>query len=285
MLFNPHVRTGNVPALFADLAKKHGPVFRIHAPFTKKGMLVLAGPEVNKWTQRFGRSYMRSKDCLEDFEKVYGASRILPSMDGADHFRMRKAIQRAISRQALEGRLDELYRHARETMETWRVGDVLPVVETCKRLMNSQFSRLSVGIDTQEEFQDLIEFKERSLVTHVQRALPKFMLNSPGMKRRRKRIGRLVERIQAVHTPAQRAGCPKDIVDDLLSLHASDPQFLPETDLSFALVSPLIVSLYLGNALSFALHDLLTRPDLYERIQEEADRVFRPWRPGLRGPG
>ena len=237
-------------------------------------MLVLAGPEANRWMQRSGRSYLRSQDYLEDFGKVYGASRILPSMDGADHFRMRKAIHMTYSREALESRLDELYRHARKYMEKWRVGDTLPVVKTCKEFTNAQFSQLSVGIDTRDEFQDLLEFKERSLVTHVQHALPKFMLNTPGMKRRRKQIGNLMERIQAVHTPAQRAGCPRDIVDDLLSLHASDPQFLPETDLIFSLVSPLIVSLYLGNALSFALHNLLSRPDLYERIQAEADQVF-----------
>ena len=274
LLFNPHVRTGNLPALFADLASKHGPVFRIRTPLARKGMLMLAGPEVNQWMQRLGRGYLRSKDYLEDFEKVYGASRILPSMDGADHFRMRKAIQNAYSRASLAGRLDELYRHARKYMERWRVGDVLPAVATCKQLMNAQFSQLSVAIDTENDFQDLIEFKERSLITHVQNALPKFMLNTPGMRRRKKRIGDLVERIRSVHTPAQRAGCPRDVVDDLLSLHAADPQFLPETDLNFSLVSPLIVSLYLGNALSFALHELLVRPDLYERIQAEADRVF-----------
>ena len=274
VLFNRHIRTGNLPALFADLTRKHGPVFSFRAPFAKKEMLVLAGPEVNRWMQRSGRNYLRSKDYLEAFEKVYGASRILPSMDGADHFRMRKAIHPTYSRAALEGRLDELYRHARAYMERWRVGDILPVVKTCKEFTNAQFSQLSVGIDTQDDFQDLLEFKERSLVTHVQNALPKFMLNTPGMKRRKKRIGSLVDRIQAVHTPAQRTGCPRDIVDDLLSLHASDPQFLPETDLTFSLVSPLIVSLYLGNALSFALHALLLRPDMYEQIQVEADRVF-----------
>ena len=274
VLLSPHVRTGNLPALFADLSRKHGPVFRIRTPFSREGMLVLAGPEANRWMQRSGRSYLRSKDYLEDFEKVYGASRILPSMDGADQFRMRKAIHMTYSRVALESRLDELYRHAREYMERWRVGDILPVVKMCKEFTNAQFSQLSVGIDTQDEFQDLLEFKERSLVTHIQGALPKFMLNTPGMKRRKKQIGNLVERIRAVHTPAQRAGCPRDIVDDLLSLHANDPQFLPETDLIFSLVSPLIVSLYLGNALSFALHNLLSRPDLYEQIQAEADKVF-----------
>ncbi len=274
LLLSPALRTGNIPALFADIARKNGPVFRLGLPFQKKGMLFLAGPGVNHWMQRFGRIHLRSRDYLSGFEQVYGASRILPSMDGADHFRMRKAIQATYSRTALADRLDELYYYSREHMAKWKVGDVLPTVQACQDFINTQFSQLSVGINTQEEFQDLIKFKERSLVTHVQRALPQFMLKTPGMNRRKKRIGELVSRIMAAHTPTQRAGCPRDIVDDVLSLHAADPQFLPETDLPFSLVSPLIVSLYMGNAMSFALYNLLRRPELYKQIQEEADRVF-----------
>ena len=34
---------------------------------------------------------MRNKDCLADWEKVYGANRTLPGMDGAEHYRLRKA--------------------------------------------------------------------------------------------------------------------------------------------------------------------------------------------------
>ena len=274
LLFSPILRTGNVPALFADLARRHGPVFRLSVPFKREGMLFLAGREANRWIQQVGRNYVRSKDYLSRFEQEYGASRILPSMDGADHFRMRKAIRATYSRSALADRLDELYRHAREHLATWKVGDVLPAVQACKDFTNAQFSQLSVGINTQEDFPELIKFKERSLVVHVQRMLPKFMLKTPAMKRRKKRIGDLVERIQAAHTPAQRVGCPVDITDNVLSLHAADPQFLPETDLPFSLISPLIVSLYMGNALSFALYNLLRDPELHRRIQEEADRVF-----------
>jgi len=274
LLFSPAFPTGNIPALFADIARKHGPVFRLNVPFMKGGMLFLAGRGANRWIQQVGRNYVRSKDYLSGFEQEYGASRILPSMDGADHFRMRKAIQATYSRAALAGRLDELYHHARKHLATWKVGDVLPAVQSCKDFTNAQFSQLSVGIDTQKDFKDLIKFKERSLVVHVQRVLPKFMLKTPGMKRRKKRIGDLVERIQAAHTPAQRIGCPQDITDNILSLHAADPQFLPETDLPFSIISPLIVSLYMGNALSFALYNLLRDPELYRQIQEEADRVF-----------
>ena len=43
LLLNPHVRDGNLPALFADLAEEHGPVFEIRPPF-KEPMIFLAGP-------------------------------------------------------------------------------------------------------------------------------------------------------------------------------------------------------------------------------------------------
>ncbi|MCY4259097.1 MAG: cytochrome P450 [Rhodobacteraceae bacterium] len=274
LLFSPAFRTGNVPALFADMARKNGPVFRLNVPFKKGGILFLVGREANRWMQQVSRSYVRSKDCLTGFEQEYGASRILPSMDGTDHFRMRKAIQATYSRAALADRLDELYHHSREHLATWKVGDVLPAVQACKDFTNAQFSQLSVGINTEEDFHDLIKFKERSLIVHVQKVLPKFMLKTPGMKRRKKRIGDLVDRIQAAHTPAQRVGCPQDITDNIMSLHAADPQFLPETDLPFSIISPLIVSLYMGNALSFALYTLLRDPQLYRQIQEESDRVF-----------
>ena len=73
LLFNRHVRDGNLHALFADLGKEYGPVFQIRPPF-KKPMTFLAGPEANRWVHRRGRRYLRAKDYFSDFEKVYGAS-------------------------------------------------------------------------------------------------------------------------------------------------------------------------------------------------------------------
>ena len=84
-LFNPHIRDGNIPALFADLAREYGPVFQISPPF-KETMIFLAGTETNQWVQRRGRMYLRARDYFVDFEKVYGSSGVLPSLDGADHF-------------------------------------------------------------------------------------------------------------------------------------------------------------------------------------------------------
>ena len=93
LLFNRHLRTGNIPALFADLARHYGPVFELRPPFSKQSYIFLAGPEVNNWVQKHGRLFLRSKEYLASAEAAHGASRTIHTMDGADHFHLRKALQ------------------------------------------------------------------------------------------------------------------------------------------------------------------------------------------------
>ncbi len=273
LLLNPHVRDGNIPALFADLTQEYGPVFEIRPPFAQP-LTCLAGPQVNHWAHRHGRMYLRSGDYFADFEKVYGAHGVLPSMDGTDHFRLRKAMGPAYSRGRLAGQMDQVFHQARKYMANWTVGDSYAAKRMCRRMINSQISPLSVSVDSQDIIDDLMTYKERALNTHIVKILPKFLLNTPGMKRRAKAVDTLLERVQRVHTPAQRAGCPRNLADDWLSLHASDPQLVPESNLRFALSAALIASVYLGDALSFAVYAMASQPALCERIRREADALF-----------
>ena len=267
-----HLRSGNVPALFAELTKEYGPVFQIRPPFARP-MTFLSGPEANHWVHRHGRLHLKAGNYFADFEKVYGAHGVLPSLDGADHFRLRKAMGPAYSRARLSGQLDEVYRRAREYMADWTVGEAVPV-RSCRKMINAQLSPLSLSVESQDIIDDLMDFKERALTTHIVNALPRFMLNTPGMKRRAKAVDTLLERIQSVHTPAQRAGCPRNLADDWLSLHASDPQLVPEANLRFALSAALVASVYLGDALSFAVYAMASQPELHGRIRAEADALF-----------
>lgn len=273
LVLNPHARTGNLPALFADLTKQYGPVFEIAPPFSKKNIF-LSGPEVNRWVRRHGRKYLTSKSYFGDFEKVYGAVGVLPSLDGVDHFRYRKTMTPAYSRGRLEGQLDMVYRKAREYMADWEVGESYPCRDLCRKMINAQMSPLSLSVDTQDIMDDIIAYKERALTTHLLNILPKFMLKTPGMKRRAKAIDTLMERVQSVHTAAQRAGCPRNLVDDLLNLHANDPLLMPESNLSFALSAAVLASMYLGDGFSFALYAMVSQPELYDKIRSEADALF-----------
>ena len=273
MLLNPHLRSGNLPAIVAELAKEYGPVFEFRPPF-KEPMLFLVGPETNRWAHRHGRIYVRTKDYFADFEKVYGANGVLPSLDGADHFRLRKAISPAYSRGRLADSADLLYEYARNFMANWKVGDAYQARSLCRRMANAQISPLSVGVDSQDIFDDLSVYKERALTVKIMKAMPGFMLKTPGMKRRAATVDTLLKRVQSVHTTEQRAGCPRDLADDWLSLHGSDPQFVPQSNLRFALSAALVASVYLGDALSFVLYAMATQPELYERIRSEADALF-----------
>ena len=272
LFHSPNLRSGNVPALFAEMAKEYGPVYQISPPFGKP-MIFLAGPEVNRWVNRHGRTHLRAGTYFADFEKIYGAHGVLPSLDGGDHFRLRKAMGPAYSRNRLAGRLDDVYRLAREYMTNWTVGETFPV-RSIRNMVNAQLSPIFLNVDSQDIIDDLMYFKERALSTHIVNIMPRFMLETPGMKRRAKAVDTLIERILGNHTPAQRAGCPRDLADDWLSLHTSDPLLVPEANLRFALSAALVASVYLGDALSFAVYALASQPTLSEKIRAEADALF-----------
>ena len=276
MLINQHFRTRNIPALFADLAREYGPVFQIRPPIGSP-LTFVAGPEINRWVQRNARIYFRSRDYFTDLEKVYGASGLISAVDGADHFRLRKAMQPGYSHKRLEGQIDKLFASARRTMADWTAGSLLRPADLCRVMINAQVAPLVAGVDTQDIVEDLLKYKERVLMTHVGNLLPKFLLRTRHMNRCAKAVEEAIERIQGAHTPAQRAECPRNIVDDLLSLHASDPQFLPESNLGFLFSTPMLAAMYLGDMLGFSLHALASQRALQEEIRAEGRRPVRWW--------
>ena len=274
LLFNPHVRSGNIPALFADLAKHYGPVFELRPPLSKQPYIFLAGPEVNRWVQKHGRLFLRSKEYLSSVEEAHGASRTIHTMDGADHFHMRKALQPSHSPETFLRRLDEIYRIARQHLYSWNVGDVIQAGPAFRRYLNAQTSPLLISHDTMDVFEDLLIFNKRLLITHLTGLLPKFLLKMPGMRRRAKLMAQMSKRIRASHTPAQRTGQPPDVIDGYLSVHANEEHFLPETDLGFPLDTLLLTGMYLADLTGFTFYHLASNPDVYRRVQSEADALF-----------
>lgn len=273
LAFNRNLREGRLPAAFASLAEKHGPVFQINPPF-RQPMTVLAGVETNQWAHRQGRLFLRAKEYFEGVDKAYGVSRSMHSVDGADHFRFRKTLQPAYSRSTLFNRLDDALDLAREHMASWNVGETIPVQTMLRPMLNAQASPLLASINTQDEIADALKYKMRVLNVGLVKLLPQFMLHTPSMRRRAQVTKEITERMQSTHTPAQRVGMPQDVVDAYLALHASDPQFLPETDLSLPLGAILMTSMYMGDQLGFALYWMASDPDLTERVTAEADALF-----------
>ena len=276
LLTNQHVRSGNIPALFATLADQYGPVFQIKPPF-KKPLIFLAGPQVNRWVHRNARNFMTSGNYFRQLEAACGASGLITSLDGADHFRMRKVMQGVYSISKFYDRLGDMYRLTRQFMaeSNWQKGTELSVDRVARLMINLQMTQILVSTDSQDIFEEMVKWKERASNVHVGHLLPKFMVNTPAMKQRFKLINTFFRRIEQNHTPYQRAGQVRELADDLISLHASDPQILPGQNLPFMLATaPVLQSIYLGDVLGFAMYEMARRPEIAAQMRREANALF-----------
>lgn len=271
-LFSKALWAGNIPKFIAEQSEKLGSVFRMSV--AGKETFVLASADINRWINRRGRLYLRSKEYLESFLQMWGLSRTVASMDGADHYRMRKSMRDGVARSVVEDRLLELYSLARDYMSRLEVGRKYEVEFVCQRMISEQISNFTVSVDMEDYYDDVYDYEARALMVYVYSVLPKFLIRTPKMKRKRERIMELYAKIHGSHSPAQRVGKRRDLVDDLLDLHAADPQFLPETDIGFAFIAALIAGHYSGSELSFAMYCFLTEHDVRERIIAEADEIF-----------
>ena len=272
MLLSKTFRARDLPRFFAEQAQKHGPVFRLKAG--GRDMVILASAEQNHWFSQKGRLHVRSQDFIADFQHTWGTGRSIASMDGADHFRMRKMVRAGNSRAVVEDRLGEVLTMARGHFDLWGIGKGVRGEMACQRMIGEQVANLSVSIAPADTLDDLLKYEYRALLVTVYKILPHFMLRTPAMKRALERVLELYAQIHASHTPAQRAGKRRDLADDLMDLHYSDPQFLPETDLGFAFIAPIIAGHYLGSEMSFAIYEMLANPDVQKRIAAEADALF-----------
>lgn len=266
-------RSLNFPKIFAEFCETLGPVVKLKVP--GRDLYVLAGKEMNRWATKRGRLHLRAQDYLEEFQACWGTARSIASMDGAEHYRMRKAARAGNSRVVIEERIADVYELARASFSEWGVGKTLVGEDTCQQLIGEQIANLSCSISPSPQvLKDLLEYEYRALFIHVMNILPAFTLRTPSMKRKRANIMQLYADIHSSHSAAQREGKRRDLVDDMMQLHFEDPQYLPETDLGFAFVAPIIAGHYLGSQLNFAIHDMLTNPDLLARMTEEVDNLF-----------
>ncbi|MDE0157532.1 MAG: cytochrome P450 [Gammaproteobacteria bacterium] len=272
MLFSKAFREMNIPKFVAEKTREVGPVFKLKTP--GREMVILAGAEMNRWVGRNGRNVLRTRDYLEGFQSEWGTARSIASMGGAEHFRMRKTVRAGNSRKVVEDRMGDLIALARRSFGKWGIGKVMPGEMACQRLIGDQIAQLSVSIEASEILDDLLKFEYRALLVHVMRLLPKFTLHTPRMNRYRKRVQELYAQIHASHTPAQREGKRRDLVDDLMELHHSDPAFLPETDLGFAFIAPIIAGHYTGSAMAFTIYEFFKHPHYAEQVTAEADALF-----------
>ncbi len=202
-----------------------------------------------------------------------GAKDSLGSMDGPGHVRMRKVQTRGYSQRFIANRLGEVVDITQRFIAEWPQNRPVVTQYAMQKIIAEQIAILTTGVSAQGYIDDLIATLNSLLKVHVMRQAPGWTLRMPRLRRARKRMEELYAMVLAHHDREDRTD--EDLIDDLLELHRSDPQFFPETDLQLAVVGPFFAGIETAaGTCAFMLYALLKHPELLERLTAEADDFF-----------
>ncbi len=270
-------------AFLTEQYRRLGPVFEISL-FSRK-YLTLAGPEANRFFLRSGKDYLQaSREIWPDFCQEFGATKVIAALDGAEHLRLRKAMRDGYSRKPLLQNLSETVAIIDYEMSQWPMNHPITGFYHIQRMGMYQLGLVMAGTPARDHVKDLIDFLHALEFTLLMRMYPKFMLRMPKVRRARARIRLLFERVLMAHEPTLRAGEEPNLVDALMELRHSSPEFMTDTDLLVNVMGPYLAGADTSTgAASFMLYMLLKRPDLLEPVREEADRLFADGTPTPEG--
>jgi cytochrome P450 len=263
-------------AFFVRCYLEHGPVFRVRA--LNRTLTVLAGPELARWMgSRDGQASLRSKEVWQGLVDEYGATRTLTGVDGPEHRRLREVMRRGYSREALQGRLDDVVAITDGCLDQdWRAGTAVPVVTAIQYMVTSQLGILLTGHAPREYVTDI-----RTVILYILNALvteqrPAIVLKRPKYRRAKARVHELGRQMISDHRNRPPAvGGRRTLVDDIMDAHDRDPSLISADDLVLALTGPYVAGLdTVANTLASLVYAVLKHPEVLERVRAEADAVF-----------
>ena len=264
--------------------------FFLTKPLGRRGMkydrklIVMAGPEANRFFQKNDKAYFRSREFWMPFDEQFDvrATRATLSMSGEDHFRMRRAKRPGYARAMGEMQVPGIVDVMRREIASWPTDRPIPTTAMTKRLVYNLMCRVMVGISAPEYYDDFIMMFEAAFRSIL--GLYPGRLRRARLRRARARLDELTAKILQLHEPEHRGDRPPDVIDHLLAMHRSDPSFLPETDVGILALEPIYAPLdTLAHSMSFMLYELLKRPELLRRAQAEADALFELGEPTAQG--
>jgi cytochrome P450 len=262
---------------FHDCYRQYGPVFQVKIFGDVR--TVIAGAEAATFMgTREGRECLRSREFWQGLVDEWGATKVLPGLDGEAHARLRGVMKRGFSREALEGRYAELVAITDEVIDRdWKPGTTVPVVEAMQHMVVEQLGRILTGAAPRDYVKDIrtaILYILNVLVTHQR---PSIMLLDPRYRHAKRRVRELADRMLADYDGAavERGERARNVIDDIMEAHRADPDLLPADDLVVALTGPYVAGLdTVANTTATCVYAMLKHPDVLTRMRADADAVF-----------
>ena len=255
----------------ADCYRSLGAVFRIRdlaSEFT-----VLAGPEANLFCQKNGHWLFRSHDTYTPLFGGMDAQRIILSMDGEEHFKLRRAISSGFSGERFLARLPRITEIILGELPD--NGSVV-AVDAFTQLTAKSIGLACTGyVLSTAQVNDMEFFMRRLIAASVLRILPRFMLFTPRVRRAKTGFFDVFTDMLRARLDSKDEEDRGDVLDAMLELHRANPQFLPEQELRVSCLGPIFSGLHTtASTGASAMYLLLKHRDVQERARAEAVDLY-----------
>ncbi|HUP90632.1 MAG TPA: cytochrome P450 [Solimonas sp.] len=262
---------------FVESYRKFGPVFRVK--LFGNNYKVIAGVEAaNFMGTREGKDALRSKEFWQGLVSEYGASRILTGEDGESHKELRDVMRRGYSKESIKGRYNELIAITDGSLaRDWKPGIQVPVVQAMQYMVVDQLGTILTGAAPLEYVRDIRTMILYILNVLVTRQRPRVLLLRPEYRKAKARVFELGRKMIA--EARARAGKIKDedknLIDDVMEAHLTNPKLMPESDLIVTLTGPYVAGLdTVANTTSAIVYTVLKHPEVKARVLKEVDELF-----------
>ena len=282
ILGNALSMTGEVQPYLDTLYRKYGPIFGIRIPGQR--IVVMGGKEAIAFAEEHSQTRLRSDEAFSPICHAAKTDRLLIASDGYDHIKLRRSAHSMYASASVEDNLPQLVDIARSVLSSWHATKSVSVYSAMQELLILQIGALTFGRSLAEHVDGLRHWND-SLIIAMRRDRPKFLVERR-LRKVRPQVERLFREALEEHDPHLRAGCPRDVIDDVVDMHRRHPEFISESDLLHAVITPYIQSLdQIACALGIALLHLLAERRYAERCQAEADEAFASGSLSIEGIG
>jgi len=256
---------------------RSGPVFRIKAP--GMNVVIMAGPDVNRFMQKQGTDYFITADAWDVFKEEMEADKLILTSDGKEHFEMRRIMKRGFSPTIIKERVPEIIKNIQLIASKEGTNKKIFTVDFMQRVVANQLGFFLANTYPEDYFTDLRYFV-RKLLNIVSGRQPKIATKFPKYKKAKARSFELAKQVVEEHRNKKNE--VPDYIDDLLAANEGKEPYFTERDLVCAALSPFIAGLdTLANTAAFQLYDLLKHPDVLEAVRKEVDEAFTEGMPDL----
>jgi cytochrome P450 len=255
--------------------RRYGPIVRVKA--LHHDYVVLAGREANEFAHETGSHYFSSRRFWRPFLREIEAPNSIVGLEGKDHTAMRRLLAPQMSKRAAEDHLGDLVRIARECFAVRRAGDAVPFVPFAQRLVSRQVGYLLTGrTPTPEEHDAVLGYMQTVSVHLSLRRLPRLLLALRGRRFRAAKRTTFAFADDVIASPAATPGERPSYVADVLTAATRLRHLFTPGDVRGAGILPFFAGVdTVGQTLSFAVYEVLRRPDLLARLRAEVDPVLQ----------